>query len=292
MGKQGKHISKLVIFTGLALNLVMLWGVLQLWPGPETSSPNPGLKRATRKQIRPKTATRPVPAPGLAAGSESPPPVASLTAGDVVIKSSPLPTITGGPPKISRTIAASAERVTIDGENFTVPPPWQGHRLPRVIDPLHPGLVMLPREVTFEARKIYVTAQTQQAFLKMAEAAARDGVRLQVDSGYRSAGYQRAIYRRRLAEGVGFSQISKSVAPPGYSEHMLGCALDLVPSNWSFKDTPADHWLQANAWRFSFVQTYPANDPRGFSWEPWHWKYIGGEAKGSGGGVHLKDQQS
>ncbi len=186
-----------------------------------------------------------------------------------------------GPRKIIRSAGPGQELVAIDGEYFTVTPPWLGHSLHQVIDPRHPGLVMLPREMTFEERKIYVTADTRQAFLKMADAADRDGVHLKVDSGYRSAGYQRAIYRKRLAEGIEFAEISKSVAPPGYSEHMLGCTLDLVPSNWSFKDTPADRWLRANAGRFSFVQSYPANNPKGFSWEPWHWKYVGNVADAS-----------
>jgi D-alanyl-D-alanine carboxypeptidase len=180
-----------------------------------------------------------------------------------------------GPRKIIRSAGPGQELVAIDGEYFAVTPPWLGHSLPQVIDPRNPGLVMLPREMTFEERKIFVTAETRQAFLEMAEAAALDGVRLQVDSGYRSAGYQRAIFRKRLAAGIDFAEISKSVAPPGYSEHMLGCTLDLVPSNWSFKGTPADLWLRANAARFSFVQSYPANNTKGFSWEPWHWKYVG-----------------
>jgi D-alanyl-D-alanine carboxypeptidase len=135
---------------------------------------------------------------------------------------------------------------------------------------------MLPVELTFENRKIYVTPETRDAFVEMARSAALDGVTLLVDSGYRSPAYQRKIYQRKMEEGDDFYAIAHGVAPPGYSEHMLGTTLDLVPSKWTFNNTSADKWLQENGARFSFSQSYPEKTELGFAWEPWHWKYIGG----------------
>jgi D-alanyl-D-alanine carboxypeptidase len=249
MARRGKKINNLILITGLLLNVALFWGILQLWPRDFRPLPlsDPAVSALFRLARSPAV---------------SPTPVA------------PPPRVIDGPRKIIVSAGDGQELVRIDGENYLVEPPWRGHALPRVIDPRYPGLVMLPLEMTFEQRKIYVTAATRTAFLEMAEAAAADGIRLLVDSGYRSVGYQRAIYRKRLAEGLDFAEISRSVAPPGYSEHMLGCTLDLVPSDWSFKGTPADKWLGVNAERFGFVQSYPANNPKGFAWEPWHWKYL------------------
>ena len=71
----------------------------------------------------------------------------------------------------------------------------------------------------------------------------------------------------------------------------MGTALDIVTyiPGMGYKlepemdQTPAFAWLQANAYRFGFVLSYPkgpdgvkAVNPRtGYVYEPWHWRYIG-----------------
>ena len=172
--------------------------------------------------------------------------------------------------------ARPREVVTIDGKVYEVKAPWLGHMIEGDFDPAGMDLVRLPVELVFENRNIYVTRETREAFVRMAEAAARDGVELMVDSGYRSAEYQQRIYQKKMAKGDDFYDVARWVAPPGYSEHMMGTTLDLVPSNWTFNGIPADRWLQENGERFSFTQTYPQESEGGFSWEPWHWKYTGG----------------
>jgi D-alanyl-D-alanine carboxypeptidase len=172
-------------------------------------------------------------------------------------------------------VTSLGEFVVIGGRNFEVRPPWRGHRLAAETYPEKLDLAMLPVELVLEGRAIYVTAATRDAFVKMAAAAFRDGVELAVDSGYRSVAYQRRIYQRKMAEGEDFYEIARGVAPPGYSEHMLGTTLDLAPSKWTFNGTPAERWLLQNAAEFFFVQSYPRKSERGFTWEPWHWKYVG-----------------
>lgn len=168
----------------------------------------------------------------------------------------------------------SGEEYVIIGEKrFEILEPWRGHRI-QGREPEE--LVMLPVELVLENRKIYVTAETRDAFVRMAAAAANDGIELMIDSGYRSAAYQRRIYQRKMAEGKDFYDIARGVAPPGYSEHMLGTTLDLVPSKWSFNGTPAEQWLIKNAAGFLFAQSYPEKSELGFTWEPWHWKFVGG----------------
>jgi hypothetical protein len=88
------------------------------------------------------------------------------------------------------------------------------------------------------------------AFDRMSGAAARAGVRLIVNSGFRSNAEQAVLFAR--------NPNPRWVAPPGRSLHRLGTELDLGPPG-------AYGWLARNAPRFGFVKRY--------SWEPWHFGY-------------------
>ncbi len=99
-----------------------------------------------------------------------------------------------------------------------------------------------------------VAADTARAFLRMREAARRDGVTLRIVSGFRSHAEQTRLYRAYRA-GRG-----NLAARPGYSNHQDGAAVDLNTS-----DRGVYRWLQANARQFGFVRTVPS--------EPWHWEY-------------------
>ena len=165
------------------------------------------------------------------------------------------------------------ETVTIDGREFTVPERWCGHRLDSSEVADKTRLVELPEKLTYENYRIYVLAETGTAFVKMAAAAEKDGLLLIVDSGYRSASYQTEIIKRRLADGEEPETILSFVAPPGYSEHETGRAVDLVPSDASFAETPAYRWMKANAAGFGFYESYPESTADSIPWEPSHWLY-------------------
>ena len=111
--------------------------------------------------------------------------------------------------------------------------------------------------------------------MAIAAQAKQDGIQLRIDSGYRSASYQRKVYQRMMAKGKTFLEAARYVAPPGYSEHMLGLAVDFAPSDWRFAKTPAYHWLQKHAADFGFRETYPESRPDHQPWEPSHWRYLG-----------------
>lgn len=170
----------------------------------------------------------------------------------------------------------SDECVTVKGMTYTVSKPWKGFRFGFRDDPQSMGLVRVPADFSYKQSKIYVKLETRDAFVRMAESARMDGVHLQVDSGYRSMSYQRKIYQRLMEKGQTFQEIAdRGTAPPGYSEHMLGIAFDLVPSNSAFVETAARKWLLENAEKFCFVESYPEDRKNGFLWEPWHWRYNG-----------------
>ncbi|MEX0900854.1 MAG: M15 family metallopeptidase [Gammaproteobacteria bacterium] len=122
------------------------------------------------------------------------------------------------------------------------------------------------------------------AWRAMHEAAAADGIELIVVSAFRSITYQHGIIQRKLDAGQTPEQILAVSAPPGYSEHHSGRALDLTTPGSpvleeAFADTDAFRWLQKHAGRYGFVLSYPPGNPHGFTYEPWHWAWHRGQNK-------------
>lgn len=101
-----------------------------------------------------------------------------------------------------------------------------------------------------------VEVNTANAFLAMRAAAAREGVSIYVVSGFRTMEHQRYLYQLYLS-GRG-----NLAAPPGYSNHQNGLALDLNTSDWGVYN-----WLARNASRYGFRRTVPS--------EEWHWEHNG-----------------
>lgn len=122
-----------------------------------------------------------------------------------------------------------------------------------------------------------------KAFKEMAAAAAQEGVTLAPISGFRTIADQQQLYFGVKAErNQTPAERAKVSAPPGYSEHHTGYAVDIgdgsVPAtnlDVSFEKTTAHQWLEANAKRYSFELSFPKNNPQGVSYEPWHWRYVG-----------------
>ncbi len=166
------------------------------------------------------------------------------------------------------------EVVTIDGVRYPVPAPWLGNK---VIAPQlsFEDFKKIPLKFCKDEGKIYVTIETQENLVTMLTKAEEDGILIQVESGYRSAGYQSKIFKRMLAEGRDFDDIIRYVAPPGYSNHVLGTAVDFSPSNWRFADTEQYQWLQENGNSFGFEELYSRYNKMKMPWEAWHWQYMG-----------------
>ena len=72
--------------------------------------------------------------------------------------------------------------------------------------------------------------------------------------------------------------IFKLSAPPGFSEHHTGKAIDLNTSGFppleeEFEKSDAFQWLSVNAKDFGFRLSYPRENRFGIAYEPWHWFY-------------------
>jgi len=166
------------------------------------------------------------------------------------------------------------ETVIIGSERFQVPEPWTGNRLfptTRNLDELK----KIPEDSTYNNSEIFILKEAYEPLLSMLEQARLDGVELTVESAYRSINYQTRIFLRMLEQGRSFEDIIRYVAPPGYSQHMLGTAMDFYPSNWEFAETEQYRWLQENGPRFGFEETYSRINRFMMPWEAWHWNYVG-----------------
>ena len=144
------------------------------------------------------------------------------------------------------------------------------------------------------ATAINKTLQTEaaNAFLSMQAAAAKDGVDVRMQSGYRSVSYQKKLYNDKtqyyrnkgLSEAAAREKAAVIVNPPGCSEHNCGLAADLnspehTTLDTGFADTAAFRWLCENAEQYGFILRYPkeAESVTGITYEPWHWRYVGPE---------------
>lgn len=116
------------------------------------------------------------------------------------------------------------------------------------------------------------------AWKEMKAAANGDGIELYIVSAFRDLDSQSDIVREKLERGMSLPTIFTLSAPPGYSEHHTGRAVDIntpgsIPREIPFEETTAFDWLMTYASRFGFVMSYPRNNALGFSYEPWHWYF-------------------
>lgn len=122
-----------------------------------------------------------------------------------------------------------------------------------------------------------------QEFRAMVQAARASGIILVPISGFRSIQEQQHVYFDIKAQrGQTVTKRAEVSAPPGYSEHHTGYAVDIgdgatPATNLSpnFDKTKAFQWLSANAARFHFEMSFPKDNPQGVSYEPWHWRFVG-----------------
>lgn len=168
------------------------------------------------------------------------------------------------------------ETFVVDETTFVIPEPWSGNRI-SAPSPASLDFRMISQAHTFNGTKIYIEKDARDALQTLMDAAKEEGVYLTVNSGFRSYNYQMRIFTRMMKEGRSYEDVIRYVAPPGYSQHALGTAVDFYPSNWEFAELSAYTWLRENARKFGFEETYPRINEFGYPWEAWHWNYIGRE---------------
>ena len=129
---------------------------------------------------------------------------------------------------------------------------------------------------------IEVHIDMSESLLKMKGDAKKDGVNLVFLSGFRSINLQKDIfYSLKSIRNQIASERAKVSAPPGYSEHSTGFAIDIGDANKretdfevEFENTDAFKWLKKYAAKYHFKLSFDQNNIN-VDYEPWHWRYEG-----------------
>jgi D-alanyl-D-alanine carboxypeptidase len=130
-----------------------------------------------------------------------------------------------------------------------------------------------------DGREHWLLPAAARAWREMQAAAAGEGVGIFILSAYRSIERQIEIVRGKLRRGISIEEILRFSAPPGYSEHHTGRAVDVGTPGVAdlerrFERTPAFSWLGRHADRFRFRLSYPVGNRDGYAYEPWHWCFV------------------
>ncbi len=92
----------------------------------------------------------------------------------------------------------------------------------------------------------------QHRFLAAQAAAKKEGVSLKIVSGYRTYSRQNYLFQRAIAKYGSYKKAAKWVAPPEYSHHPLGLAIDVNYPN----DPASAKWLELNGYKFGLCRIF------------------------------------
>ncbi len=142
------------------------------------------------------------------------------------------------------------------------------------------NLVNMERKHTVADGKQYLLAGVAyEKYVQMYDAAKNEGLSLRVISAYRTENYQAGLYNNKV-RSTGKVNADNYSARPGHSEHQTGLAVDINTTSGSFEYTKEFKWLQQHAHEYGFIMRYPKGKEwiTGYSYEPWHYRYIGVDA--------------
>jgi D-alanyl-D-alanine carboxypeptidase len=128
----------------------------------------------------------------------------------------------------------------------------------------------------------YMRAEAAEAFHRLVEKAAEEGIELKMTTAYRSYAFQKILFDSYV-EKEGEEAANTYSARPGQSEHQTGLAVDVSsPSvgyqlTGEYSDTKEGKWLAEHAHKFGFIIRFPKGkeDITGYQYEPWHIRYVG-----------------
>jgi D-alanyl-D-alanine carboxypeptidase len=127
--------------------------------------------------------------------------------------------------------------------------------------------------------KEFMAKEAAPYFHSLVAAAAKHEIRLSVVSAFRSYDKQKGLWENQIKKRGSEAAAAVWSAPPGYSEHHTGFAVDFNGEDSStilsesFENTTAYRWLSENAARFNFYLSFPKDNAQKIGFEPWHWKY-------------------
>ncbi len=120
-----------------------------------------------------------------------------------------------------------------------------------------------------------------QAFKSLYDDAKNEGLKIIINSSYRSFESQSNLWKTRETY-YGEEKADAYAARAGFSEHQTGLAIDVS----TYRDTQNDFsltqeylWMVDNSYKYGFILRYPEGKENitGYSYEPWHYRYVGKE---------------
>jgi len=128
-----------------------------------------------------------------------------------------------------------------------------------------------------------MTSVAAKALKAMYTAAKEDGAPFRASTAYRSYNFQKGLFSTYVAKS-GVKKAETFSARPGYSEHQTGLTVDVYDPKGCHLDTcyattASGTWLAKHAADYGFIERYPKGGTAitGYTWEPWHWRYVGVE---------------
>ena len=131
-----------------------------------------------------------------------------------------------------------------------------------------------------------IEKETLEKFNELRDDLLQQGIDIELDSVYRSLVRQKDIFEE-FEEKYWYDYASKYVAPSSYSEHHTWLAIDICikKENWEIISENHDMIIECEMFEkvhkdlanYGFIVRYPdwKDDITGYSYEPWHFRYIG-----------------
>ena len=145
--------------------------------------------------------------------------------------------------------------------------------------------VILQRITNEVGDEYLLEKRTLKAYLELKKDLEKDNIRISINSGYRSIEDQIETKSKYLRI-FGSSYTKKYVAEPGFSEHHTGLCFDIdIIVNGKVVDEYQDLTPYMNIFNriimrlkdYGLILRYPKGkeDITGYSYEPWHYRYVG-----------------
>lgn len=150
-----------------------------------------------------------------------------------------------------------------------------------VFDQSSTKLKSIPKKYTPKPEKIH--PEVYNSLIDMIDKTQKDNIKLSVVSAFRSYQRQKQIWENKWGnrpnDDINHAKnILKWSAFPGTSRHHWGTDVDfnsVETAYWKSKEgVKVYNWLQNNAPKYGFCQTYDDGRQHGYNSEPWHWSYM------------------
>lgn len=134
-------------------------------------------------------------------------------------------------------------------------------------------------------KEIFLEETTAKAYKKLQTFLKKKEIEIGIDSGYRTIEYQQKL-KEKFINQYGEDYTNKVVAVPGNSEHHTGLAIDLsIKINNEYDKDNKEIKSHIKKYeeivpylaQHGFILRYPKDkeDITGYSYEPWHIRYVG-----------------